>query len=54
MAELVLGAKRYALQRFRPATTLDPTFANYSAPDDAEMRMIAEIFRPNVQELILR
>ena len=54
MADLVLGAKRYALQRFRPATTLDPAFANYSAPDDAELRLIADVFRPNVQELILR
>lgn len=54
MANLVLGAKRYALQRFRPATTLDPAFANYSSPDDAEMDVIADVFRSKVKELILR
>lgn len=54
MAELVRGARRYALQRFRPATTLDPVFAGYSPPDDAELQMIADVFRPHVQELIFR
>jgi pyruvate formate lyase activating enzyme len=54
MAELAYGARRYALQRFRPATTLDPVFGRYSAPDDAEMNVIADVFRSKVKELILR
>ncbi len=54
MVELVRGAKRYALQPFRPATTLDPAFASYTAPDAAEMLMIADLFRPHVKELIIR
>lgn len=54
MVPLLRGAKRYALQPFRPAVTLDPGFVAYSAPDGKEMEMIADLFRPHVQELILR
>ena len=54
MADMLEGAKRYALQPFRSAVTLDPGFAAYSAPDTQEMEMIANIFRPHVKELIIR
>jgi pyruvate formate lyase activating enzyme len=51
---LVTGARRYALQKFRPSITLDPALTQGAPPDDGEMRFIAELFRPHVGELILR
>ncbi|MEI7512722.1 MAG: anaerobic ribonucleoside-triphosphate reductase activating protein [Candidatus Uhrbacteria bacterium] len=54
LLELVRGARRYALQAFRPAITLDPAFASYTAPDAIQMHVIGEQFRPYVQELLFR
>lgn len=51
---LVAGARRYALQKFRPSITLDPALSNHSPPDEGEMRFIADLFRPHVGQLILR
>ncbi|MCK9361606.1 anaerobic ribonucleoside-triphosphate reductase activating protein [Patescibacteria group bacterium] len=54
MIGLVARAKRYVLQPFRSAVTLDPNFGSYSAPDASEMELIIDLFRPHVGELILR
>lgn len=54
LLELVRGSKRYALQAFRPAITLDPAFASYEPSDEIFLKTIAEQFRPHVQELIIR
>lgn len=54
MIPLVRGAVRYALQGFRPSTVLDPVFSTYHSPDPSGMTTASELFRPLVNELILR
>ncbi|QQR61204.1 anaerobic ribonucleoside-triphosphate reductase activating protein [Candidatus Uhrbacteria bacterium] len=52
--ELVRGSRRYVLQAYRPAITLDPLFGEYAAPDPSHLEMLAKQFRPHVGELIVR
>lgn len=54
MAEELRGARCVFLQQFRPAVTLNPTFANYQAFSAAEMTAIAEQFRAVVSEVAIR
>jgi pyruvate formate lyase activating enzyme len=54
LLDLVRGSRRYALQAYRPAITLDPEFAQYAPPDEAFMHAIAKQIRPHVDELIIR
>jgi len=49
MAQLVSGARRYYLQKFRPMTKLlNPAFEGYLAFSDDDMRRLAESCRPYV------
>lgn len=54
MVEELRGACRVFLQQFRPAVTLNPTFASYRAFSAAEMTAIAEQFRATVPEVYIR
>jgi pyruvate formate lyase activating enzyme len=54
LLELVRGSKRYALQAYRPAITLNPAFADMGAPDAAFLDTVAKQMRPHVGELIIR
>jgi pyruvate formate lyase activating enzyme len=52
--ELVRGSRRYVLQTYRPAITLDPLFGEYPPPDRSCLETLAKQFRPHVDELIIR
>ncbi len=52
--DLIRGAKRYALQGFRPGTVLDAAFGAFSGPEKAALERIADLFRPHVVECIVR
>lgn len=52
--DLIRGSKRYALQAYRPAITLDPAFAAYKPPDAAFLDAVAKQMRPHIGELIIR
>ena len=54
LLNLVRGSKRYALQAYRPAITLDPLFGAYDPPSESFLTAIANQFRPHVDELIIR
>ncbi|MDO8499410.1 MAG: anaerobic ribonucleoside-triphosphate reductase activating protein [bacterium] len=54
MAELLRGAERVYLQSFRPGITLDPTFSEYNAFSAEEMEHVAELFRTEVGEVVVR
>jgi pyruvate formate lyase activating enzyme len=51
---LIEGAKRYALQRFVPSKTLDPTFMNKKAWADGELENIKERLEKSVSSVIIR
>lgn len=54
MARELRGAARLFLQTFRPATTLDPAFAQYHPFSEEETVDIAERFRSDVKEVLVR
>lgn len=54
MAELVRGARRWYLQTFRPAHTLDPAFADYHAYSGEEMQELCKKFVGVVGEVAVR
>lgn len=54
LLDLVRGSRRYALQAYRPAITLDPSFGDYEPPNESFMNSIAKQFQPHVGELIIR
>lgn len=54
MRELVRGSRRYALQGFRPGTTLDPTFEQYAAVGEEELKQLGTVFQEDVDELLTR
>ena len=47
MAKLLTGSKKLYLQKFRPETTLDPTFQNKKPVSDKKMREFVKIFENN-------
>jgi len=48
------GVKRYALQGFRPAKTLDTAYASYKPVSESELNSIASFFAGRVEEVLLR
>ena len=54
MAEMLDGVKRYALQGFRPAKTLDTAYASYKPVSESELNSIASFFAGRVEEVLLR
>lgn len=54
MRELFVGAEQLFLQTFRPATTLNPTFAYYHSFPPEEMQAIATYFRSYVSKISVR
>ena len=54
MGALIEGAKRYALQRFVPSKTLDPSFMNEKAWTDGELYDIKERLEKSVSSAIIR
>lgn len=53
IGELVLGAERYALQKFNPAKTLNPVFARKFACTDAEMCELQKIMKDYVKDCVI-
>lgn len=53
IGELVRGAKRYALQRFRPGKTLSPRFRRETSYSDAEMLEIKQIMEKYVDLCVI-
>ncbi|MCC7523115.1 anaerobic ribonucleoside-triphosphate reductase activating protein [Candidatus Uhrbacteria bacterium] len=51
--DLIRGARRYTIQAFRPAVTLDPKFTAYTPPDRAYVARAAKVFQNEVKELII-
>lgn len=54
MSELLRGAKRVFLQKFRPTITLNPLFQNFHAFSDTQMEEIKKIFEKNVETVYIR
>jgi pyruvate formate lyase activating enzyme len=55
VGELVKGAARFALQRFVPAKTHDPRFANATSFTDGEMNGLrAVLLKMQIQEVVIR
>lgn len=54
MGEWVAGAKVWYLQRFRNGETLDPTFANYRAFTDKELKKIKQSLGKYVKRVVIR
>ena len=54
IAQLIKGAKRYALQKFVPTKTLDPAFQNEEPYSDEELQNFQEKISPYVGECLLR
>lgn len=53
IGELVQGAKRYALQAFRPGKTLSPQFADESTYDDKGMMSLQTIMNRYVEQCVI-
>jgi pyruvate formate lyase activating enzyme len=55
MSELVSGADKLYLQKFRPETTLDPEFENQKPISSEKMQKYIQIFQDaNIQEVHIR
>jgi len=53
IGKIVKGAKRYALQKFQPGTTLSPIFQNMSSFNDDEMSQTQKIMEGYVQKCVI-
>ncbi|PID30052.1 anaerobic ribonucleoside-triphosphate reductase activating protein [Candidatus Saccharibacteria bacterium] len=53
IGQLAAGAKRFALQKFRPGKTLSPQFAYESAYDDEQMQGIKSIMEKYVATCVI-
>jgi len=51
ISTIIIGAKLYVLQAFRPITTLDPEWSKYHSYTKQEMQDLAETIKNNVQKL---
>lgn len=54
IAKQIKGANRYILQKFIPATTLDPAFKNQKTYTNTEFKGIIQRLKPYVQECFVR
>lgn len=54
MADLLKGAKKLYLQKFRPGTVLSPLASTYQPFSDVEMSDVANFFRSVVPTVIIR
>lgn len=53
IAQLVDGAQRFALQRFRSGTTLSPQFADAATFSDDELALARQYISPHVTECVV-
>jgi pyruvate formate lyase activating enzyme len=54
MGEWLEGSKKYVLQQFRPAITLDRDYQNESSYPEADMKHFGEMLKPYFQKVELR
>lgn len=54
MAQLIVGAKYWYLQKFRPGTTLLPAFSEYHSYSDEELAVIAGQLQHYVERVTIR
>lgn len=54
IAKLVLGAKRFILQGFRPEITLDPSYATRPATALNDLEAVKALFDESVAEVLIR
>ena len=54
IAKWLKGARRYAIQQFRPVTTLDREYQKEKAYPEQKLRMFAEIARPYFERVEVR
>lgn len=54
MGEMILGAKRYYIQNFRPRQTLDPSFEKESSYTAKELAVFKKIMEPYVENCEIR
>ncbi len=54
VAQLIQGARRYALQSFISLTPLEPEFAKETSYSDEDLRLLLDEISPGVETLILR
>lgn len=52
--ELIRGAKRFALQGFRPAHTLEPEYQRKTLVSREELEVIEALFLDEVEEILIR
>lgn len=54
MGELLKGAKKLFLQKFRPEVTLEPSFGHYSAFSEDETKEVAKILEEFIEKVHIR
>ncbi len=54
IARLIVGAKRYVLQGFRPDITLDPAFASHPSITASDLEAVKARMRQSAKEVIIR